>query len=89
MIGIDIYNKKVWQSPLNCSISFVNTGFERHNVYNLIAAMKIKNENSIDSASNIVYQISKFHGTSTAFNFLFAVASLLDPWQIILSNVEK
>ena len=40
--GVNIYNKKVWWSPLNGSIPFVDTGFDIHNIYNLMAVIKIK-----------------------------------------------
>ena len=71
MEGIDIYNKKVRCFPLNGSIPFVATGFNIRNMYNSMAAIKIKDENSIDSESNISYQIGKFQGTSTALNFFY------------------
>lgn len=69
MKGIDIYNKKVRRSPFNGSIPFVATGFDIRNVYNLMAAIKINDENSHNSETNISYQIGKYQGTSTAFNF--------------------
>ncbi len=69
MKGIDIYNKKVGCSPLNGSIPFVATGFDICNVNNLMAAIKIKDENSNNSESNISYQVGKFQGTSMGFNF--------------------
>ncbi len=69
MKGVDIYNKKFRSSPLDGSVPFVATGFDIHNMYNLMAAIKIKDENSDDSASSIAYQVGKFRGASTAFNF--------------------
>ena len=71
MKGIDIYNKKVGRSPLNGSIPFVATGFDIRNVNNLMAAIKIKDENSNNSESNISYQVGKFQGTSMGFKFFY------------------
>lgn len=68
MKGVDIYNKKVRRSPLDGSVPVVDTGFDIRNTYNLMAAIKI-NENSIEGVSNIAYQVGKFQGTSTAFNY--------------------
>ena len=48
MKGIDIYSKKGCRSPLSGSIPFVDTGFDIRNIYNLMAANKIINNNSID-----------------------------------------
>ena len=67
--GVDIYNKQVWQSPLNGSIPFVDSRFDIRNMYNSMAAVKIKNENSFNRATTIAYQIDQFQGTSTAFNY--------------------
>lgn len=73
MKGTDIYNKKIRRSPLDGSVPFVDTGFDIRNTYNLMAAIKINDENSIDSmltnSSSISYQVGKFQGTSTAFNY--------------------
>ena len=69
MRGVDIYNKKVRRSPLTGSVPFVDTGFDIRTTYNLMAAIKIADDdNSSDSASGISYQIGKFQGTSSAFN---------------------
>ena len=60
MKGIDIYNKKIYWSPLDGTVPFVDTGFDTHNIYNLMAAIKIsKNENShkITSTRSITYQV--------------------------------
>ncbi len=70
MKGVDIYNKKVHQSPLDRSIPTVETGFDIRNTYNLIAAIRIRKENSIEGVSNIAYHIGKFQGTSITFIFL-------------------
>ena len=51
---------------------FVDTGFDIRNNYNLMAAIKIHNENmenTSEGTSSISYQIGKFKGNSTAFNF--------------------
>ena len=70
MKGCDIYNKKVRRSPLDGSVPFVDTGFDIRNNYNLMAAIKIQNDSMGESAQNILsYQIGKFKGTSTAFNY--------------------
>ena len=69
MRGVDIYNKKVRRSPLTGSVPFVDTGFDIRTVYNLMAAIKIADDGSINSASNISYQIGKYQGTSSAFNY--------------------
>ena len=68
MKGINIYNRKVLRSPLDGSIPFVDTGFDTRNVYNLMATIKLDDENPIDKKKNIAYQIGKYQGTSTAFN---------------------
>ena len=52
------------------SVSFVDIGFDIHKVYNLMVAIKIGNENSIDHASNIDYWIGKCQGTSMAFKYV-------------------
>ena len=67
--GIDIYNKKVRRSPLDGSVPFVDTGFDIRNVYNLMAAIKIDFENPTSNNKNLAYQLGKYRGTSTAFNF--------------------
>lgn len=72
MKGCDIYNKYVRCSPLDGSVPYVDTGFDIHNNYNLMAAIKIDNENmenTSEGTSSISYQIGKFKGDSTAFNF--------------------
>ena len=69
MRGVDIYNKKVCRSPLTGSVLFVDTGFDIHTVYHLMAAIKIGNGTSTNSESNISYQIRKFQGTLSAFNY--------------------
>ena len=48
MKGTNIYNKKNLRSPLDSSVPFVNTGFDIRNVYNLMAAIKLSNENSVE-----------------------------------------
>ena len=53
----DIYNKKVRRSPLDGSVPFIDTGFDIRNNYNLMAAIKIHNHSSNESAQNISYQI--------------------------------
>ena len=65
MKGCDIYNKKVCGSPLDGPVPFVDTGFDIHNNYNLMTAIKIHNNSMSESAQNISYQIGKFQGTST------------------------
>ena len=62
MKGVDIYNKKIRQSPLDGSVPFVDTGYDIRNNYNLMAAIKIINhENPSESmpagttASSIAY----------------------------------
>ncbi len=42
MKRVDFNNKKIWQSPLNGYIHFVDTGFNICNVHNLMAAIKLK-----------------------------------------------
>ena len=69
MKGIDIYNKKVRRSPLDGSVPLVDTGFDIINVYNLMAAIKLDYENPIANRKNVAYQLGKYRGTSTAFNF--------------------
>ena len=69
MKGIDIYNKKVRCSPLDGSVPYVDMGFDIRNVYNLMAAVKLDNENPVDSAKNIGYQVGQFRGDSTVFNY--------------------
>ena len=54
---------------MNISISFVNTGFNIRNVYNLTVGMKMKDENSINSASNFSYQIGKLQVTYNSIQF--------------------
>ena len=93
MKGIDIYNKKIRRSPLDGSVPFVNTGFDIRNVYNLMAAIKLSNENSVDTGGiNIGYQIGKYQGTSTAFNYfvteLVATGFLQAGHILILDNVS-
>ena len=92
MKGIDIYNKKIRSSPLDGSVPFVATGFDIRNVYNLMAAIKVKDENSDDSTdttSNIAYQVGEFRGTSTAFNFFVTqllVTGFLKPGHILICD---
>ena len=69
MNGCDIYNKKARRSPLDGSVPFVDIGFDIRNNYNLMAAIKIHYHSSNESAQNISYQIGKFQGTSTTFNY--------------------
>ena len=49
---------------LDGSIPFVDTGHDIRNNYNLMAAIKIRNENSIESmsagTSSIAYQVGKY-----------------------------
>ena len=52
MKGVDIYNKKIRRSPVDGSVPFVETGYDIRNNYNLMAAIKINNnENPIESTS--------------------------------------
>ena len=69
MKGINIYNKKVYMSPLDSFVPFVDTGFDMRNTYNLMAAIKLDNANSIKLSKNIAYKLRKCTGMSTAFNY--------------------
>ena len=51
------------------SVPFVDTGFDTRNIYNLMVAIKVDYDKPIDSKKNIAYQIGKYRGTSTAFNY--------------------
>ena len=71
------------------SVPFVATGFDIYNVYFLMAAIKIKDENSDDSTSSIAYQVDKFRGTSTTFNFFITqllVTGFLKPGHILICD---
>ena len=69
MRGVHIYNKKVRRLPLTGSVPFVDTGFDIRSTYNFMAAIKIADDSSSDGASGISYQIGRFQGTSSAFNY--------------------
>ena len=96
MKGVDIYNKKIRRSPLDGSVPFVDTGYDIRNTYNLMAAIKINNnENSIESMSdgtttnNIAYQIGKYRGTSTAFKDYVTqllVTGFLQPGHVLICD---
>ena len=45
MKGCDIYNRKIRCSPLDGLVPFVDTGFDIRNKYNLMAAIKLHNDN--------------------------------------------
>ena len=50
--GVDIYSKKIRQSPLDGFVPFVDTRYDIRNNYNLMAAIKIRNhENPSESMS--------------------------------------
>lgn len=73
--------------------SFVDTRFDTHNVYNLMAAIKNnENENSyeITSTPSIAYQVCDFCDTSTAFNFfvtqLLVTGFLKSSYNLVCDN---
>ena len=89
MKGIDIYNRKVRRSPLDGSIPFVDTGFDTRNVYNLMAAIKLDDENPVGEKKNIAYQIGKYQGTSTAFNYFvteLVATNFLRPGHVLICD---
>ena len=85
MKGCDIYNKKVHRSPLDDSVPFVDTGFDICNNYNLMAAIKIQNDSMGESAQHISYQIGKFQGTSTAFNYFLTQLVIVQAFSCLVT----
>ena len=89
MKGIDIYNKKIRRSPLDGSVPFVDTGFDIRNTYNLMAAIKLDDANPVELRKNIAYQLGKYRGTSTAFNFFITelvATDFLKPGDVLVCD---
>jgi len=92
MKGVDIYNNKIRRSPLDGSVPFVDTGYDIRNNYNLMAAIKIRKENSNESMSpstSMAYQVGKYRGTSTAFNYFITqllVTGFLTPGNVLICD---
>ena len=54
-----------------------------------MTAIKLDNENPIDSTKNIAYQVGKFQGNSTAFNYFITelvATEFLKPGHVLICD---